>query len=300
MGKRFFRRRTLFQLLFSALSNGYALGFARGTIFTGWSKQFCLPGLNCYSCPGAVGACPIGALQAVLGSRKYGFSFYAAGFLLMIGSVFGRFICGFACPFGLVQDLLYKIPLLRRAKRKTLPGHRCLKYLKYAVLAGVVALPLVWVDAFGQGAPQFCKWICPSGTLMGGWPLAALNPGIRGAAGWLFGWKSALCAAILLCAIWVHRPFCKYLCPLGALYAPFNRVALLRLHVDGERCVGCGACARACPMALNPARTPNAAECIRCGACVGSCAQGAIGLYHYLRPGRRAPVSHRPHHGGTV
>lgn len=284
MGKRLFHLRTLIQLLVSALTNGYALGFVRGSIFTGWSKQFCLPGLNCYSCPGALGSCPVGALQAVLGSRKFGFSFYMAGFFLLVGSALGRLVCGFACPFGLVQDLLHKIPLPKIRKRKTLPGHRWLKYLKYVVLAGVVALPLLWVDAFGQGAPQFCKWICPSGTLLGGWTLTAVNAALRQSTAGLFAFKSSLCILILLCAIIVHRPFCKYLCPLGALYAPFNRIALVRLRVDEQKCTRCGACAAVCPMALDPARTPISAECIRCGACVCACSQDAIGLYHYLYP----------------
>lgn len=279
-----FAHRTLFQLIYSALTNGYALGFVRGTIFTGWSKQFCVPGLNCYSCPGALGACPIGALQAVLGSRKYHISLYMIGFFLLIGSLFGRLICGFACPFGLVQDLIYKIPLLKRFKRKHLPGHRVLKYLKYVILVCfAILLPLVLVDRFGQGQPQFCKWICPSGTLLGGWPLLAVNEQLRGAAGWLFVFKSALCAAILVCSLLVYRPFCKYLCPLGAIYSPFNKVALLCLKVDGAKCIDCGACGRACKMGIEPQKTPNSLECIRCGDCVRRCPTGAIEMYHFLK-----------------
>ena len=61
--------RTVVQLCWMALTNGYAAGFAKGTIYKGELKRVCVPGLNCYSCPGALGSCPIGSLQAVLGDR---------------------------------------------------------------------------------------------------------------------------------------------------------------------------------------------------------------------------------------
>ena len=92
----------------------YAVGFINGKIYDGSLKKLCLPGLNCYSCPGALGSCPIGSLQAVLGSRNFQFSFYIFGFLMLMGAVFGRFVCGWMCPFGLVQDLLYKIPFIKK------------------------------------------------------------------------------------------------------------------------------------------------------------------------------------------
>ncbi|MEG0831084.1 MAG: 4Fe-4S binding protein, partial [Acidaminococcaceae bacterium] len=97
-------KRTVVQALTTFLSNSYLQGFTQGKIFTGPSKQLCLPGLNCYSCPGALGACPLGSLQAVLGQRNFSFSFYLVGFFLLVGSLCGRFICGWLCPFGWVQD----------------------------------------------------------------------------------------------------------------------------------------------------------------------------------------------------
>ena len=96
------RMRLWVQIVFTAVTNGYLLGFLTGRIYTGPTKAACVPGLNCYSCPGALGSCPIGSLQAVLGSRDYKFSFYVVGFLLFFGSIFGRFVCGWLCPFGLV------------------------------------------------------------------------------------------------------------------------------------------------------------------------------------------------------
>ena len=140
------RMRLIVQVGFTALTNGYVLGFIKGKIYKGPTKALCVPGLNCYSCPGALGACPIGSLQAVLGSRNYRFSFYIIGFLIFIGSLIGRFVCGWLCPFGLIQDLLYKIPFFRNRKRKNLPGHKWLVWLKYVILVVfVILMPMFYV-----------------------------------------------------------------------------------------------------------------------------------------------------------
>ena len=206
--------RTVVQLCWTALTNGYAAGFAKGTIYKGELKRVCVPGLNCYSCPGALGACPIGSLQAVLGDRNHWFSFYVVGFLLFFGAVLGRFVCGWLCPFGLVQDLLHKIPFPKKLKR--LPGDRVLKYLRYVVLVGfVIILPLTALDVVGQGSPWYCKYICPSGTLFAGIPLVASNPALQSALGWIFNWKVAILVVLLLLSVVVYRPFCRYLCPVS-------------------------------------------------------------------------------------
>ncbi len=263
------------QICFTALTNGYATGFVKGKIYTGAGKKFCLPGLNCYSCPGSLGACPIGSLQAVLGDRKYNFAFYVVGFLILVGALAGRFVCGWLCPFGLVQDLIHKIPFPKKLKK--LPGDKVLRYLKYVILAGfVIILPLTVLDIVGQGSPWFCKYICPSGTLFGGIPLVAQNPALQSVLGWLFTWKVAILAVLILLSVIVFRPFCRYLCPLGAIYGLFNPIALYRFKIDEHKCTNCGACQKACPMDIPVQKTPNSPECIRCGKCKASCPHSAI------------------------
>ena len=275
MGKLKQHARTLVQLAFAALTNGYAAGFAQGKIYRGPGKLVCVPGLNCYSCPGAVGSCPLGSLQAVLTGRTHKFPFYVLGFLLLFGALFGRLVCGWLCPFGLVQDLLHKIPFVKKLRR--LPGERALRYLKYAVLVGfVIVLPLVVLDIVGQGQPWFCKYLCPSGTLFAGIPLIASNPPLRAALGWLFTWKAAILLALVLLSIVLWRPFCRYLCPLGAIYGLFNPVSVYRFRIDENRCTDCGACKAACKLDIDVRRTPNSAECVRCGACKAVCPHGAI------------------------
>ena len=104
--------RKIVQAGWGLLSNGYIKGFLPGAprLYTGALKHFCVPGLNCYSCPGALGACPIGALQAVLTERHRRFPFFVLGYLAAVGLLAGRFICGWLCLFGLLQELLYKVP----------------------------------------------------------------------------------------------------------------------------------------------------------------------------------------------
>lgn len=262
--------RLAVQLIFTALTNGYIVGFLQGKIYQGPSKKICLPGLNCYSCPGALGACPIGSLQAVIGSPKHNMSFYVVGFFLFTGAVLGRVVCGFLCPFGLVQDLIYKIPFIK--KRKNMPGHKVLVWIKYVILAlMVVILPMFAVSAYGVSDPWFCKYLCPSGTLFGGVPLIAANEGLQQSLGGLFIWKASVLAVILLWSLWVYRPFCKYLCPLGVIYGWFNPIALSRFQVEKEDCIDCKKCKSVCPMDIPVYAKPNSAECIRCGKCVGTC-----------------------------
>ena len=292
MAKRKPRRQTvrlIIQAAFAALTNGYVRGFAEGKIFTGNTKYVCVPGLNCYSCPGALGACPIGALQATLGSNKYQFAFYVLGFLMIFGALFGRLVCGFLCPFGLVQDLLHRIPLPKKwrfpRKLKRLPGERGLRLIKYLLLIlFVILLPMFVVDIIGQGKPWFCEYVCPSGTLLGGIPLVLLDERLRAAIGWLYAWKVAILAVIVLLSIIIYRPFCRYLCPLGAIYGLFNKISLARYTFDKDKCTRCGLCQKACGFDIKVFENPNSIECIRCGKCRDACPQDVIGTYFHIKP----------------
>lgn len=267
--------RHLIQAAWAALTNSHVSGFVTGKIYTGKLKNLCVPGLNCYSCPGATGACPIGSLQAVIGSWNFKFAYYVVGFLIFVGAILGRLVCGFLCPFGLIQDLLHKIPFFK--KIRTFRGDKLLRKLKYVIfLVFVILLPLFLTDIMGQGAPYFCKLICPAGTLEGGLPLVLLNKAMRGAIGWLYLWKNAILLATILLSILIYRPFCKYLCPLGAFYSLFNKVSLFRYRIDSDNCVHCGKCAKVCQMNVNPVETPNSPECIRCGRCRQACPKNAI------------------------
>ncbi len=267
--------RKAVQAVWGLLTNAHLSGFVKGTIYQGPLKRFCVPGMNCYSCPGALGACPIGAMQALFTGRRRRFAFSVVGYLAAVGLLAGRFVCGWLCLFGLLQELLYKIPTPKLKVPEK--ADRVLRLLKYGVLLILVfALPFFWRGEGGAGEPFFCKYLCPVGTLEAGAPLVLLRGELRAAVGLLFRWKLLWLALILLSSVFVYRPFCKYLCPLGAFYSLFQKISLLRLSLDGEKCVSCGKCERTCPMDVRVTADPNSAECIRCGACVRSCPAGAL------------------------
>lgn len=268
-------KRLLVQISTFIVTNLNVKGFFTGKIFQGESKYICVPGLNCYSCPGSLGSCPIGSLQAVIGSAKYHVSLYILGFLVLLGTLLGRVICGWLCPFGLIQDLIYRI----KVRKRELPqrADRPLRMLKYVILAVmVILLPMVLTNAFGIAPPYFCQYICPSGTLFGGFPLLAANPSLRQAVGFLFSWKTALLLLFLMSSLFIFRPFCKYICPLGAIYALFNKISIYRMHIDREACTNCGKCEKVCPMQVPVLKNSNHSECIRCGKCKSACPSAAI------------------------
>ena len=277
-------KRLLTQITVLLITNLNLKGFITGTIYQGKLKNICVPGLNCYSCPGALGSCPIGALQAVAGSANYRFSFYVFGFMSLIGTLLGRFVCGWLCPFGLFQDLLSKI----KVKKCGLPPRidRILRMLKYAILLfPVLLLPMLLTNQFGISPPYFCQYICPSGTLMGGIPLIITNPSLREAAGFLFHWKIGVLLLFTISSLVLYRPFCKYICPLGAFYALFNRISLYRIQIDPHTCINCGACEKSCHMQVPVHAKPNHSECIRCGSCRKACPTQALscGFLHNAR-----------------
>ena len=266
------------------LTNIHLPNFLKGGLYQGKGKAVCVPGLNCYSCPAASGACPIGSFQAVVGSSKFRFSYYITGFLILLGVLLGRVICGFLCPFGWFQELLHKIPTKKLSTKKLKP----LTYLKYVVLlVMVVLLPVLVTNQLGMGDPFFCKYLCPQGVLEGAIPLSLANAGIRAALGSLFKWKFIVLLTVIVLSIVFYRPFCKWLCPLGAFYALLNKVSLFQMQVDRSKCVSCGKCAKACKMDVDVTKSPNHTECIRCGMCIRACPTDAVSFRYGFGSGKQ-------------
>ncbi len=258
-------KRRITQVVTALLYNSNFTGFVTGTIYKGDIKTVCVPGLNCYSCPGAVGACPLGSLQSALVSFKYRFPYYILGLMLLMGVLLARFICGFLCPFGFIQEILYKIPTKKIGKNRITA---VLSYLKYILLVLTVVIATVLL-----GAPWFCKYICPAGTLEAGIPLVIVNSQIRAMVGALFSWKVFILVFILVSTVFCFRSFCRFLCPLGAFYALFNRVAVFRMEVDSEKCDSCGICKSFCKLDIQKV---GDRECVQCGDCRDVCPQKAI------------------------
>ena len=265
-------KRRLIQLYAALLTNANIKGFVNGQIYQGPVKNVCAPGLNCYSCPAASAACPLGALQNALAASGKRTPYYVFGIILLYGIILGRTICGFLCPFGLIQDLLYKIKTPKLKKSRVTKAFSWLKYVILLLL--VVVFPLIY--AFKDTPlPAFCKYICPAGTLGGAIGLLSnsVNEGLFAMLGPLFTWKFVLLVAFILACIFIYRFFCRFFCPLGALYGLFNKISILGIKLEKPKCTDCGRCISTCKMDIT---TVGDKECISCGDCVSVCPTSAI------------------------
>ncbi|MBQ8769225.1 MAG: 4Fe-4S binding protein [Oscillospiraceae bacterium] len=264
-------KRKIMQLYFALLFNANLKGFVSGNIYQGSTKQFCAPGINCYSCPGAVGACPLGSFQGSFSADRSTL-FYVGGILLLYSILFGRMICGWLCPFGLVQELLHKIPT---PKVKKSPATRVLSYLKYVILVFFVLIVPIMYALRNTPLPAFCKYICPAGTLEGGIGLLsnAVNESYFSMLGPLFTWKFLLMVSILVGSVFIFRLFCRFICPLGALYGLFNKLSIFGVKVESSKCTNCGLCLSHCKVDI---KEVGDQECISCGECINVCPTQAI------------------------
>ena len=265
-------KRKLIQIYSALLFNSNLKGFTTGVIYQGPTKNLCTPGLNCYSCPGATTACPLGSLQNAMTSSDKSTIFYIFGILLLYAIIAGRWICGWLCPFGLIQELLYKIKTPKAKKSKFT---RVLSYLKYVILiVFCILVPLLY--AFRNvPVPGFCKYICPAGTLEGAIGLLSnqINESSLRMLGPLFTWKFILMISFIVGSVFIFRFFCRFFCPLGALYGLFNKISIFGIKLDKSKCTACGLCVNKCKMDI---RTVGDQECIQCGECMDVCPTSAI------------------------
>ncbi len=226
-------------------------------------KYIPCPTLTCYACPLAVFACPIGTLQhfVIIGV----FPFFLLGILFLVGAAVGRWTCGYLCPFGLFQDILARI------RKKKLDPPSWLGWGRYVSLFGVaIIIPALTHE------PWFSK-LCPVGTIEAGVPYVAAAllkiklPGqpfdALGMVGNLFWLKIFLLALTIAAAIYIKRPFCRYICPLGGIFGMFSRVSLLQIKVDQYETSEKVDCKKLCPVDMDITQDPASAKCIRCMQC---------------------------------
>ncbi len=265
-------KRKIMQLYLALLFNANLKGFVSGRIYSGDTKIWCAPGINCYSCPGATGACPLGSFQGSFSSGHHSTIYYVAGILLLYAVLFGRMICGWACPFGLIEELLYKI---KSPKLRKNPVTRILSFFKYAILVLFVFIVPITYAIRDLPLPAFCKYICPIGTIEGGLGLLsnAANESYLSMLGPLFTWKFMLMVSIVVGSIFIFRLFCRFLCPLGAFYGLFNKFSMFGVKVDESKCTHCNLCIAHCKVDI---RHVGDQECINCGECIDVCPTKAI------------------------
>jgi ferredoxin len=258
-----FLKRRIFQTLGTILPNSYLQGFSLSlshgavkitpALYQGSLKGICTPLLNCYACPSALFSCPIGTIQHFMVTGR--FPFYGAGTLSVIGASVGRMTCGTLCPFGFLQDLLYKF----RSWKVSIPVWT--RYFRYAALA-----ILVFLVPYLTGENWFSK-LCPAGTLMGGLTWVTLDPNVRSMIRHLFWVKISILLFFVTTSILVKRPFCRAFCPLGAIFSVFNKSSFVQLAWNPDTCTKCGKCQKICPVDIRPDRNPTDPDCVRCLDC---------------------------------
>lgn len=265
-------KRKLIQLYSALLFNANLKGFVKGKIYQGPVKNMCTPGLNCYSCPGASGSCPLGSLQGALGSAEKRAPYYIFGIIILFGIMLGRTICGFLCPFGLIQELLYKIKTPKLKKNRFT---KILSYFKYVLLVFLVGIVPILYGLRNVQLPGFCKYVCPAGTIEGAFGLLSnkVNESNLSMLGPLFTWKFILAVSIVVGSVFVFRLFCRFICPLGALYGLFNKFSVLGIKLEKPKCIDCGLCISKCKMDISHVGDH---ECINCGECIPVCPTKAI------------------------
>jgi polyferredoxin len=212
--------------------------------------RLCLPVLHCHSCVLSAFACPIGVLANF--SAWHVFPVAAVGIILAVAAGLGSLACGWVCPFGLLQDLLAKLPT---------PKLRIPSWMgvgRYVVLAGLVAAGPFWL---GEGSALFFCRLCPAGTL------EAAIPGEIKSGNWPSAARLVAFGLVLAAILLNHRPWCRVLCPLGGMLALTNQWSLFRLRWDKGRCTQCGKCRRDCPYGVALPEALNSSHCLRCLQC---------------------------------
>ena len=216
-----------------------------------------------------VGSVYTAVIGGAFSLSAYGGSLLLVAAVLLLTLIWGRFFCGFICSFGAMQDLLWRIG-------KHIPFHpvipqkadRALKALKYAVLLSVVVG--VWTLAL-PGSAVWSPWTV-FGALSAPWnglPQSAV----------VFSVGGALLALTVIGSLFIERFFCKYLCPLGAIFSLVSRFRLFGIRRESAACSGnCRVCTRSCAMGIPLYQTERvrSGECINCMKCVSACPVGNI------------------------
>ncbi len=268
--------RRISQVFGALLANSYFTAWdGDPQIYQGRLKGIVGPILNCYACPSARVSCPAGSAQHFAALKII--PYYVIGSVGLVGVLIGKATCGWICPFGFLQEILYKLGRWVKLPKVKIP--QWTKWGKYIVLVGLVILaPILTAEPGEFGAPGqtiFCK-VCPQGALEGGIPQVLLHPDLRGLLGVLFTSKMIILGVFLVAFLFIKRPFCRVFCPIGAFLGLFNKISLLQFTVDGHTCTKCGLCKKVCPVDISIYEDPNSAECIRCGDCISACKFGSI------------------------
>jgi ferredoxin len=182
-------------------------------------------------------------------------------FFLALALIANKIICGWACPFGALQELLYTLPVLRKWKQWKAPF--LVTNTIRAVLFVLMLLLLFGIIGDRRGFVLYHY----------------LNP--FNLFNFDFEEVPILLTIVfaLLFAFFMYRPFCTLICPFGFLSWIAERISLKKIRIDKEKCTECGACVKACPLEAAKGRVEGnifTADCFSCARCLNVCPSDAI------------------------
>jgi len=267
-------KRLIAQFFFFFTANLGAVGIKSG---------FCFPFFYCHACPASSAACPLRSFEIsiykVFNKEEPGiFNIKLLLFPLLIlgtvGILSGRAICGWACPFGLLQrgtgkiarKIHKKLPILKRFQQSKVD--RYLRYVKYVLLIFLIFLIPMFIGFMFTD-------VCPNGFLVGTIPTMILNPGGYVPATYFYI-ALVILVLFLILIFTIERGWCRYFCPLGAFLAPFNKVSMIHVAVEEKSCLHCNLCTDVCPMGIDVPNMYRDPECIYCGKCISACPKNVI------------------------
>jgi len=260
-------KRWISQIIFLIAANLGALGLKTG---------FCYPFFYCHACPSASAACPLRAIEIGVFKAEFKWKLITYPFLIIgtVGILTGRAVCGWACPIGLLQRSVGRVPRFLKKRIKLfnkigqLKVERYMRYAKYFVFIGLVIITPILIGFMFTD-------ICPTGILVGTIPILALNPG-EYVPNEFFYIAFVFFILFFVLIFTIERGWCRYFCPVGAMFAPLNKVSFLYVSVDKKNCIHCNACSNVCPMGIDVPNMNRDPECILCGKCVGVCPENII------------------------
>ncbi len=257
--------------------------------------------------------CSVGSLTRCLSGNWWGLFIPVAvlGVLMLIGLIFGRAMCGWACPIGFIQDLITKIRtrLHLSPKEMSQEKHERLTTLKYAILFLFLLLALsIGVSSLGHHEAgeiyksQFSDFplieagstpceTCPGPIIGNFMPDDVIAHGLEGT--FVLTAEAVLRLSIffvfVIGVMMMGRFYCKYLCPSGAMISFFNKGSLLSISKDQDKCTKCNLCVTVCPMRVKRLKDEDVdyeirdRECTFCLDCIDACPEKALSLKFHNR-----------------